>query len=85
MKIKCMEVCRRTHFMLFAGVTCPKSPVLLRRDLYVASLPNSLESVAVPKYSFPAAFARVFSLAVEVAVGADEEAEGEPPPAEDAA
>ena len=43
--------------MLFAGVSWPKSAPLLNMERYVESSSNSLASVAVPKYNFPAAFA----------------------------
>ena len=50
----------RTHFITFAGVTCPNSASSLRMLKYVVSFHWSL-FVAVPKYSFPAARAARFS------------------------
>lgn len=56
---------RRTHFMLFAGVIWPNIVLSSRIAVYAVSVSSGL-SVAVPKYSFPAAFATVCSLAVDV-------------------
>lgn len=53
----------------------------LKIETYAVSVSSGL-SVAEPKYSFPAAFATVFSFAVEVAPGRppDNVGDGDPPP-----
>lgn len=50
--------------MPFEGVSCPNSLVSSRIEIYVELL-NSGLSVAVPKYSFPAALASSLSCAEE--------------------
>ena len=55
----------RTHFMLFVGVVWPNKVLSLKIDRYVA-LTKSLLSIALPKYTFPCAWANVFNLTLDV-------------------
>ena len=58
-----------THFILLPGVIWPNSLEFERTVTYALSESSGL-SVALPKYSLPAAFARVSKPAVELGLAA---------------